>query len=629
MRLGSLIGLQTGITVLAGIAFGASVFRCHSEALETAHKNERLGIDREKCERIGDVISQLALLGDLTLAGNTTYLTKAVNTNADFAIQAVRYGVSPDFLAVCNIQPDRLVGQIEEMRSLTLEGAFYEGQDRDQRLYQLLDSFDQVVLEASDTLQQAEGPAARALKESALRARQAAESAWMTTLLGAAFFGMVILGMWRLLNRTIEGPIVRLTKATTDAIESGFFRSPHDGPAEVATLSKRFDGLVADMNHALASRTAFLANTSHELRTPLTAILGYADYLSNGEFSDEELAEGLSSIQRSGSHLLGLISEVLDLSKIDADQMTLDLAATDIRALMQDIDAILSKNAERAGVELDLELQEQLPPALMLDPMRLRQIILNVAGNAIKFSADGSVRIVVEYVDSRLFATIVDTGIGIAEDRLDAVFEDFEQADSSSTRLYGGTGLGLAISRRLARLMDGDLTVTSQLGEGSQFHLVIDAPLALDGVSSPIVEGPNKSTDGTQAAGAKILLVDDVALNRRLGMRILERAGYEVDLAEDGAEAIAAVAAARDERAPHDLILMDMQMPVMSGIEATKAILAGGYGGSVIALTAITLAEERKEAMEAGCSAFISKPFSVSALLEAIQRELNTCQASE
>ena len=374
------------------------------------------------------------------------------------------------------------------------------------------------------------------------------------------------------------------------------------------------------------AKSEFLANMSHEIRTPLNAILGFAEILlkADHDIDQEERRDFLETIQSSGQHLLELINDILDLSKIEAGRLKVEKIRCSPHAILADVISVLRVRAKEKGLSLQCEWPEGLPASIETDPTRLHQLLINLVGNALKFTEKGGVRIVGRLSQAgpprRMVLEVIDTGIGIAPDKLDSVFDAFVQADSSVTRRFGGTGLGLAISRRIAAALGGELTVCSQLGLGSTFAATID-PGPLEGVEIL----PTPPADGLEPRGSqadepqdklppsRILLVEDGSTNRKLITLVLTRAGAEVTSAENGQIGVDLAS-----RQPFDLILMDMQMPVLDGYSATRALREHGIQVPVIALTAHAMTGDERKCLEAGCSAYLSKPVNSQRLLQTI-----------
>lgn len=370
------------------------------------------------------------------------------------------------------------------------------------------------------------------------------------------------------------------------------------------------------------SKSEFLANMSHEIRTPMTAILGFAEILSEAVV-DPELAEAATTICRNGRHLLGIISDILDLSKIEAGKLEVERIPCSPTQILEEVVSLMRVRADGKGLPLEVQHIGHIPGAVLSDPVRIRQILVNLVGNAIKFTEIGSIRITVRLDDaasglSELTFDVSDTGIGISPDHVAELFQPFVQAESSTTRKYGGSGLGLSISKRLANMLGGDIVVTSRLGEGSTFSLSLPVRCHLpdSAVSRPqpqdwLAESPFALLD------RRILLVEDGPDNQRLIAFLLQEAGAEVVLANNGRVAVE-IALTSDER--FDAILMDMQMPIMDGYEATKALRDAGYDAPIIALTACAMCDDVKKCLATGCSDYLSKPVDRATLVSTVAR---------
>ncbi len=356
--------------------------------------------------------------------------------------------------------------------------------------------------------------------------------------------------------------------------------------------------------HASAAKSEFLAVISHEIRTPLNAVISAANLLRRTRL-DAQQREHVSMLLDGGDMLLGLLNDVLDFSKIEAGKMRLESTEMNVRNKLAALRRLWEPKATSRGVRLSVVVDETVPDAIHTDPLRFQQILFNLLSNAVKFTRDGAIRVNVSWDDatSTLTAEVHDTGCGIAPDQINTIFDSFEQASVGDTRRYGGTGLGLAISRRLAQAMGGDLTATSAPGEGSTFTLTVrvEAVNPADAVeAAPVVRAATVSL-----RGRSILAVDDHEVNRRILALLLEPHGCRLTLVENGAEAVEAAGVE-----PFDAILMDMQMPVMDGLEATRRIRAGGpnVATPVIALTANAMDVHKAAWDAAGVHAFLTKP---------------------
>jgi len=398
--------------------------------------------------------------------------------------------------------------------------------------------------------------------------------------------------------------------------------------AELATLARDRDEARRAAQEASRLKSEFLATMSHEIRTPMTALVGYTELLGDADLSPAERAECLATVRRNGEHLMAIVNDTLDLSKIESGRMTIERIACSPFALVAEVAAVARPRAARDGLAFAVEYRSPLPETIETDPTRLRQILLNLVGNAIKFTPRGSVRLGVALLEDtgpprRLRFEVIDTGIGLDVQQQARLFTAFAQADASTTRRFGGTGLGLAISKRLAGMLGGDLEVRSVPGEGSTFTLTIDAG-SLAGVRlldrppdlPAAAERREPSADERRALRGRILLAEDGLDARRLLARHLRGAGAEVETAENGLVACELALRAADARTPYDLILMDMQMPELDGYAAAARLRAAGYRGPIVALTAHAMEDERARCLDAGCDGFAAKPILRRALIE-------------
>ena len=393
---------------------------------------------------------------------------------------------------------------------------------------------------------------------------------------------------------------------------------------ELAVLARDRDEARRAAQEASRLKSEFLAHTSHEIRTPMTALVGYTELLGDPDLSPAERAEGLATVRRNGEHLMTIVNDILDLSKIESGRMTIERMACSPFALVAEVAAVLRPRAAHDGLDVEVGYRSPLPETIETDPTRLRQILLNLVGNAIKFTPRGSVRLEVGPVeDTRLCFEVIDTGIGLDAEQQARLFTAFSQADASTTRRFGGTGLGLAISKRLAGMLGGDLRVRSLPGEGSTFTLTIDVG-SLAGVRlldrppdvPAAAERREPSAHAPQALRGRILLAEDGLDARRLLARHLRAAGAEVETAENGLVACELALRAAEAGAPYDLILMDMQMPELDGYAAAARLRAAGYRGPIVALTAHAMEDERARCLGAGCDGFATKPILRRTLIE-------------
>lgn len=390
---------------------------------------------------------------------------------------------------------------------------------------------------------------------------------------------------------------------------------------------------------ASRAKSEFLANMSHEIRTPMTAILGFSDTLRDMVTEEKEL-ESIAIIQRNGEHLIDVINDILDLSKIEAGKLSVQPQPVSTQQIVEDVVSLMRIRAEVKQLQLLVEYDGPMPHQIQTDPTRLRQILVNLVGNAIKFTDVGTVRVVARLLDKHTDAPkmqfdVVDTGIGISEEQRAQLFLPFSQVDTSSTRDFGGTGLGLAISHRLARKLGGDICVRSRLGEGSTFSLTV-ATGPLDRTSladDPIPTVPPRRPVETPAVTdvkleCRVLLAEDGADNQRLVSFLLRKAGAEVVLAENGKVAFDLAMTEEQRGTPFDVILMDMQMPVMDGYRATRLLRESGYAHPIIALTAHAMSDDRSKCISAGCDDYTTKPINRTELISLVDAYARRAQVA-
>jgi signal transduction histidine kinase/FixJ family two-component response regulator len=399
-------------------------------------------------------------------------------------------------------------------------------------------------------------------------------------------------------------------------------------------------------------KSEFLANISHEIRTPMTAILGFMEQITEGlngtcltkcEFARTQVADHVAAVSRNAQLLYQLVNDLLDFSKIEAGRMLVERIACSPVELLADVQSLMAIRAQAKGLRLECRFAGPVPEQIISDPTRIRQILVNLIGNAIKFTETGEVVVTGRLLEepgrpARFCFEVRDTGIGMSPDQTQRLFQPFTQGDSSITRRFGGTGLGLAISRRLAMLLDGDITVRSAPGRGSTFTVTF-ATGNLDGVrrldSPPLGVRTEAAAEAVRPApavrldGCRVLLVEDGPDNQRLIALLLEKAGAAVELAGNGRIGLEKALARAQAGEAFDVILMDMQMPEMDGYEATRRLRAAGYRGPVVALTAHAMEKDRQECLEAGCDEYITKPVDRRHLLGTVRRFAQAGNASQ
>jgi two-component system, sensor histidine kinase len=480
----------------------------------------------------------------------------------------------------------------------------------------------------------------------------------------ASVFGIVLLcglglalGLSRWLARSIVGPVEHLSKTaqTVTRDQNYKLRAAKVSEDELGVLVDCFNTMLGQIEQrdsqlnlhrhhledlvaartqelsyakekaeeASRAKTSFLANMSHEIRTPMTAILGYSDLMLSPVQTMSDRVNCLQVVRRNARHLMDLINDILDISKIEAEKMTVEKIPTDVARLVVDAVSMLRVRAVAKQLAVKVEFTGDVPEIVHTDPLRIRQVLMNLIGNAIKFTEQGEVCVTmsVEKLDagSRVRVEVRDTGIGMSKAQIDRLFQPFVQADDSMTRKYGGSGLGLVISKRLALFMGGDLAVDSEIGRGSTFTLTVDGG-SLDGTpmrhglteSMLAVYAQPVSTDETVLRG-RILLAEDGVDNQHLLSMHLTMAGAEVVVAPNGREAVERV---KSEK--FDLVLMDMQMPELDGYGATAQLRRLGFKLPIIALTAHAMTGDRAKCLNAGCTDYLTKPIDREVLLRSV-----------
>ncbi len=492
--------------------------------------------------------------------------------------------------------------------------------------------------------------------------------ATLTVIVGLGSW-LVAMAVASFLQRSICTPILRLAEIARKITVEGDFSVRVDGKTdgEVGQLNTAFNDMLAKIENSkkqlqeakdhleerVSQRTSeleaardaaesasraksdFLANMSHEIRTPLNAIMGYADLLRRGwDESPEEREDMLKTVHSSGKHLMTVINDILDISKIESRRLELEVRSESPHRVLSEVVSLMRVPFREKNLELEYNWIGAVPKQVELDGSRLRQILINLLGNAKKFTKQGGVQIIAKFLQEQakavLSVEVIDTGIGIPKDSQDQIFEAFVQADTSVTRKFGGTGLGLAISRQLARMMGGDLTVDSEIGRGSCFKLTLNAgsydsievvPSGAIGDILPKEEGQS-TTDSSTASipGLRVLVVDDGATNRKLASLVLRRGGAVVSLAENGKEACDMVL----QHGNFDVVLMDMQMPVLDGYGATRKLREAGITIPIFALTAHAMTGDKQLCLDAGCSDYLTKPINAEELLAQMKLIFNS-----
>jgi signal transduction histidine kinase/ActR/RegA family two-component response regulator len=420
--------------------------------------------------------------------------------------------------------------------------------------------------------------------------------------------------------------LIRVQAQSVGVLRVGFVKSPTPELREEIEAIVSMIGLVVLQEsaqrqaHKLAqAKSEFLAKMSHEIRTPLNGVIATTDLMAATQLNDEQ-HELLDTLRLSAKTLLGIINDILDFSKIEAGRMVLETLPFTPTVLVEEVVSIMAPAAHSKGLTVRTELSSSLPHSVAGDPLRLRQILLNFVGNAIKFTACGEVVIRAmrlkkgEGQSAWLRFEVQDTGVGIPPEKQAGIFDAFTQADSSVTRQYGGTGLGLAICKRLVELMGGQIGVYSQPGQGSCFWFEVPLPVIQENAPEETTAQPSGSAlNSHELDGVRVLLVEDNPVNQKVAIRMLQKLGCVVELAENGQQALEKL-----ERASYDIVLMDMQMPIMDGLTATRLLRQReqqtGHHQVVIALTANAMQTDRELCLEAGMDDYLSKPLTLDAL---------------
>lgn len=446
-----------------------------------------------------------------------------------------------------------------------------------------------------------------------------------TSIVALAFGGAVMRPLMRITAFVSESSLTLDTRRRLDESHGGEIGQL------TAAINRFLEALQRrqDAESASRAKSEFLASMSHEIRTPLTAILGYADLMLLPNQTADEKIGCIHVIRHSGEHLLDVINEILDLSKIEAGKMSVESISCSPIEVVEEVRSFMQVRAAERGVRLDVNYRFPLPARVETDPFRLRQILTNLVANAVKFSksrVDISVTLDADASGDRVRCDVADDGIGMTAKQIEQLFQPFAQAEASTSRRYGGSGLGLTIAQRLAALLGGVIEVTSSPGHGSTFTLsfpvgrdhaglLMEAPpLAGTAAAAPPVHSEEQ-----QLAGIHVLVAEDNPVNQHLVRRLLERAGARVETVENGRLAVQRTVEMNAADTGFHIVLMDIQMPVMDGYRATAELRRHGYQGAIVALTAHAMSGDRERCLSAGCDGYLSKPIRRDCLYEIVR----------
>lgn len=414
------------------------------------------------------------------------------------------------------------------------------------------------------------------------------------------------------------------------AIAIGVYVMVRTGRAErvLVDQSEHMEKLKDLAESSSRAKSAFLANMSHEIRTPLTAIIGFSELLLDTNTSPADRLSATQTVIRCGKHLLQVINDILDMSKVEAEKLQIETLAVDVFQVVDDVRSLASVQASGKGIAYNVDYQFPLPSTIESDPVRIKQVLFNLVSNAIKFTHSGGVRVRISYITepNLLRFDVIDTGIGLSDAQKQNLFKAFGQADASTTRKFGGTGLGLHLSRTLCRKLGGDIIVESAEDVGSIFTATVSAGLsAQKNMVTQIPRAAEKAPHIQEQAKrcGSVLLVDDVDENRQLISLYLRRLGATVTCVENGLHAVSSALSGE-----FDLILMDKQMPVMDGLEATALLRSRGYSKPIIALTANVMKDEVEECIKSGCDGFLGKPVDLPVFVATVTRYLKPTEVS-
>ncbi len=639
---------------LGGLTLVASLFSLQRRLDSAASSVTNGALAMRDVQRCEDTMGQWLVLSDLVLGSDESYLIDGALTLAD-DLDRILTQIDESTLGHAESPSiEQLSGFADRQRKRLIQARDLAGADRFEQLNRLVLEMDEDSTPAIDALTQLRSAMAQRHADDVEVWHEHDRDRNLAGMVAVALFVVWLGVLWFWFSRALSRPLHLLAEEARLALkEQRKLNLISKGPLEVVQLTQAFANLVGKLDDQVQRRTQhlheancqlnealeqakaadrakseFLANMSHEIRTPLNAIIGFAELLLQGDDQmDDDSREWAQTICDSGKHLLHLVNDILDLSKIEAKNLQVERVPCSPQETIDEVVSILRSRAMEKGLAFDVCYAGAMPQVIESDPMRLKQLLMNLVGNAIKFTSQGYVKIDVTMVKAadmpRLRICVSDTGVGIASDKLDTIFEPFVQADNSVTREFGGTGLGLAISNQIAKALGGTLNVMSKPGVGSVFAIEIETG-PLDGVemvshASAEPAARKKVQVPSPSDSHRVLVVDDAPINRKLVKVVLEKAGFQVETAENGQEAVDAALAER-----FDLILMDMQMPVLDGYAATEKLRESGITIPIIALTAHAMKGDREKCLDAGCSDFLTKPIDQKLLVQRLTETLGS-----
>ena len=646
------------VALVAACGLGGVVLFAALYPLEAQHEKAAKAVSEDSLilrdlARFDELFTQWMVLSDLILGADESYVAEGAIELGTGLLKLTDELEDSRMSGMWAAEMDRIRRFLERQQT-RLEVSLTLIENRAERLDVMLLEMDDESIPAIDALEQLKLRATQQHRKDnlALHDRSALRHQSRAMILGS--FLAYVFVLWRWSSRRLSRPVRALSREARDALQQGRRMSIREsGPIEVRQLTKSMSQLVGSLERKVEDRTEhlqkalkearaaaqaksdFLANMSHEIRTPMTAVIGFSERLRDDRAVREDSQErdaAIRAIVGNGHHLLNLINRILDLSRLEAGKLELEMTPVSPFEVVDGAVGAIRIAAEGKDLALSVNYESRLPQAIMSDATRLQQILINLLGNAVKFTEEGSVTLTISMSQNgqTIRFEIADTGIGIDKEQLSRLFQPFTQADSSMSRRYGGTGLGLVLSQNLAELLGGNIRAESEVGAGSRFTLIHPCAPADDATLIDVAtwEKENRDTepevdDEQPLKDLRILVVEDMPMNQLLVESMMTSLGAEVTMTENGQLGLEAALAARDEEQPFDVVLMDMQMPVMDGYTATTRLREEDYHGVVIALTGHALDHDRQKCLDAGCDDYSTKPIDRDGLIQTIR----TCLA--